>query len=89
MALETASSLFLDRTVAISPLDIVYAIECLLQSELASGSIICRGRNSGSALDIRVGTAALAQAVELRAEDIRAFAQEEFGCAIRDIRVML
>lgn len=89
MAFQVISQLFTNRDVRLESSDIQHGIESFLQGELHSEKIHCKVSGASLRLDIRVGSAALAEAVLVRERHIRKHAQAQLQCSLGEIRVML
>ncbi len=89
MAFEALSQLFTSRDVRLEGSDIQHGIQNFLQEELRSEKIHCKIVGASLRADIRVGSAALAEAVLVREGNIRRYAQNHLECSLGEIRVML
>ncbi len=89
MVFNSASQLFTQRDSRMGDSDIQYVVEHFLQQELRSEKIHCRVSGTSRKIAIRVGSAALAEAVLIREKEIRAYVQSLLECSLGGIRVML
>jgi hypothetical protein len=89
MAFEALSQLFTGRDIRLESSDIQHGIQNFLQEELRSERVHCKILGASFRADIRVGSAALAEAVLIREGNIRRYAQSQLQCSLGEIRVML
>ena len=91
MALQSISHLFQEDRRALGREDVGYMIERFLREQVRSDAVYCKAHERGGVMRVRVrtGSAALAEAVLVRDQDIRDYVQGAVGVSLGDIRVVV
>ena len=91
MALQSVSHLFQEDRRALGHEDVGHMVENFLRNEVKSDAVYCKAHERGGAVRVRVrvGSAALAEAVLIREQNIRDYIDGALGISLGDIRVVV